>query len=345
MDVDTYISKYRSDWERLEAATRGGQAALSRLDGPGLDETIRLYLRVSGHLAEARSRIGDPQLVAYLTQIVGRAHTAIYGAGSRSLRQVAAALTTDYRAAVRRTAPFIWVSAALFIAVLVLAVAWVTTSPEARAGLLPPWAEEAIRRVGGQRADPGIGPGAVSTYIFLNNIRVAFLGFALGITLGIGTFYVLVLNALNVGILAGAFTAFGKAGPFWTLILPHGLLELTAIFIACGAGVRIGWALVAPGDRRRSTALAEEARGAVLVVAGVIPAFVLAGLIEGYVTGSALPSVVELGIGVVVWVAYVLFLLLPGLRGARRLSRAGRRRPALRPGPAAAGPPPSPPAG
>jgi uncharacterized membrane protein SpoIIM required for sporulation len=345
VDVDTYITKYRSDWERLEAATRGGQAALSRLDGPALDETIRLYLRVSGHLAEARSRIGDPALVAYLTQVVGRAHTAIYGARTRSLRQVAAALTTDYRDAVRRTAPFIWVSAALFVAVTVLALAWVTTSPEARAGLLPPYAEEAIRRAGGQRGDVGIGPGAVSTYIFLNNIRVAFLGFALGITLGIGTLYVLVFNALNIGILAGGFTAFGKAGPFWTLVLPHGLLELTAIFIACGAGLRMGWALVAPGDRRRTTALAEEARGAVVVVAGVVPAFILAGFIEGYVTGRGLPSAVELGIGAVVWVAYVAFLLWPALRDARRPSPGGRRRPPPRPGPGEAGRPPWPPAG
>jgi uncharacterized membrane protein SpoIIM required for sporulation len=311
VDVDTFIAKYRPDWERLERATRGGQGGLARLPGPELDETIRLYLRVSGHQAEARSRIRDPELVAYLTALVSRAHTAIYGARSRSVRQVLGHLTTGYREAVRRTAPFVWASAALFVTLLVLSMAWVATSPEARAGLLPPHAEEAIRSLGGQRGDFGIGPAAVSTLILVNNIQVAFLGFAFGITLGIGTVYVLVLNAVNIGVIAGAFTAFGRGGAFWALVLPHGLLELTAIFIACGAGLRMGWSLVAPGDRRRSVALAEEARGAVLAVAGVIPAFILAGLIEGYVSGSALPTVVELGLGVITWITYVAFLLWP----------------------------------
>ncbi len=317
MDVDTFIAKYRPEWERLETATKGGQSSLARLPGPDLDEVVRLYLRVSGQLAEAQARYGDPQLVAYLTAVVSRAHGAVYGTRSRSVAEIASTLTTRYREAVRRTAPFIWVSAALFTAVLLLSLLWIATSPEARAGILPPSAEEAIRNVAGERADFGIGPGALSTAILLNNIQVAFLGFALGITLGVGTLFVLVTNAVNVGIIAGAYHAFGQAGSFWALILPHGLLELTAVFIACGAGLRIGWALIAPGDRRRGAALAEEARGAVLVVVGVIPAFVLAGLLEGYLTGSAVPAPVQLAAGVIVWLAYLSFIAWPSGRIGR----------------------------
>jgi uncharacterized membrane protein SpoIIM required for sporulation len=315
VDVDTFIGKYRPDWDRLDRAVRGG---LSSAPGPQVDEVVRLYLRVSGHLAEAQTRYADRPLVDYLTALVSRSHMAIYGTRGRSVRQVAAALTTGYRQAVRETAPFIVISAAVFLAVLFLSMLWVAISPEARAGLLPPGAEDAIRRVGGSRADFGIGPGAVSTLILINNIQVAFLGFALGITLGIGTLFVLVFNAVNVGVIGGAFTAFGQAGPFWALILPHGLLELTAIFIACGAGLRMGWSIIDPGDRRRGQALAEAARQSVLVVAGVVPAFILAGFIEGYVSGRGLPTAVQLGIGIAVWAVYVAFLVLP----ARRQSRA-----------------------
>lgn len=318
MDVDTFIRRYRPDWTRLEDATRRGARSLS---GPDLDEAVRLYLRVSGHLAEAQARLPDPSVVAYLSSLVSRAHGTIYGTRSRSVAEVGRALTTRYREAIRESAPFILVAAALFLTVLVASLAWVANSPEARAGLLPPEAQEAIRRFGGRPADFGIGPGAVSTAILLNNIQVAVLAFGLGITAGVGTGWVLVHNAWFIGLLAGGFTAAGKAGPFWTLVLPHGLLELTAIFIAAGAGLRIGWALVDPGDRRRSRALAEAGVGAGVLVAGVVPAFVAAGLIEGYVTGSGLPAPAQLGIGVAAWAGYLTFLLAP----ARRRTPAHRR--------------------
>ena len=321
VDVDSFVGLYRDEWRRLETATAGGPSALRGRAGPDLDDTIRRYLRVSAHLAEARARYPDPQLIQYLTGIVARAHTAIYGTRARSFAEVVRELGPTYRKAVRSTAPFIWISTAIFLAVACLSLVWVATSPEARAGLLPPEAREAIRSFGGEPADFGIGPGAISTAILINNIQVAFLGFAFGITLGVGTLYVLVLNALNLGVLAGAFTAGGKAAPFWALILPHGLLELTAIFIACGAGLRIGWAIVEPGDRRRGRALAETAREAVIVVAGVIPAFIVAGFVEGYVSGSPLPAWAEVGIGVVLWIAYCAFLLVPGQRRPNALAR------------------------
>ncbi|HYZ11112.1 MAG TPA: stage II sporulation protein M [Actinomycetota bacterium] len=321
MDVDTFITKYRPDWDRLASLTGGGHAGLARRSGADVDAAVRLYLKVSGHLAEAQTRYADPQLVGYLTAVVARAQAAIYGTRSRSLAEVTAAMTTRYRAQVRRTAPFIWLCTGLFVSVLVLSLLWVATSPEARAGLLPPWAEDSIREVAGERADFGIGAGALSTAILLNNIQVAILGFAAGITFGVLTVLVLLFNALHIGIIAGAYHAFGEAGWFWSVVLPHGLLELTAIFIACGAGLRIGWALVAPGDRRRGAALAEEARGAVIVVAGVVPAFILAGFIEGFLSGSAVPAPVQLAVGGLVWLAYLVFLAWP----ARRPVTAGRR--------------------
>jgi uncharacterized membrane protein SpoIIM required for sporulation len=182
--------------------------------------------------------------------------------------------------------------------------------------LIPSEARDAIRRAGGSRPDVGIAPPALSTFILENNLLVAFLAFAFGITLGIGTVYVLTQNAVLLGALGGAFGAGGKAGAFWSLILPHGVLEIMAICIAAGAGLRMGWSLIDPGDRPRSVALADEARDAVLVVVGVIPAFVMAALIEGFLTGQTGVPPLEIGVGAAVAALYLLFLFRP---------RAGRR--------------------
>jgi uncharacterized membrane protein SpoIIM required for sporulation len=162
----------------------------------------------------------------------------------------------------------------------------------------------------------GVGPGdtgsaALSALIFQNNVQVAFLAFALGITFGVGTIWVITTNAVFIGLLAGGFQAAGQGWTFWALVLPHGFLELTAICIAGGAGLRVGWAMIDPGDRPRVTALGEEARDAVLLILGVIPAFAVAAVIEGFVTGRTGAAIVEVLIGAIVMIAYLAFLLFP----------------------------------
>jgi uncharacterized membrane protein SpoIIM required for sporulation len=147
-----------------------------------------------------------------------------------------------------------------------------------------------------------------STLVMFNNIRVSFVAFALGVLL-LPAVYVLYLNGENLGVQGGLFVYEGEAGHFFGLILPHGLLELTAIFIAAGAGLQMGWALVAPGDRTRGTALAEEGRRSVGLVLGTLLAFVVAGLIEGFVTPAPVPTLVRVAVGVAVEAAFLLWLL------------------------------------
>ena len=325
MDVDTFIGKYGPEWRRLEESCAGGARGLARRGGEEIAETVRLYLRASAHLAEAQTLYGDARLEAYLNSVVSRAHAALYGAEARSPRDLARAFGSRYREAVRRTLPFIVAAAALLVVVSAAMTIWVATSREAQAGVLPPFAREAIRNAAGsgERADIGIAPSSLSTVIMLNNIQVAFLAFALGIGLGIGTLWALIKNATLLGSLAGAYQAAGRAGTFWALVLPHGLLELTAICIAAGAGLRMGWSLVDPGDRPRSRALAEESRDAVLVVVGVVPAFVVAAMIEGFLTGRTGVPTLEVTVGIVVAVSYWLLVF------GRRRVRAQRRPSAL----------------
>ena len=157
----------------------------------------------------------------------------------------------------------------------------------------------------------GVAPASLSTFIFINNVRIALLSFAAGLALGIGSIYFVAQNGLLLGTLAGAYQAAGKAGIFWPLILPHGLLELTAICIASGAGLRMGWSLIEPGDRTRGQSLVAEARDAVFVMVGVVPAFGMAALIEGFITPSGINHALSITLGVVVAAAYVVVLFVP----------------------------------
>jgi len=323
VDVDSFIAKYRPEWDRLESAAAGGGRALSSMSGPQIEELVRLYLRASAHLTEARARFHDPGLEVYLNSLVSRAHAAVYSARPRTLRGFTRLFAVRYPEALRRTAPYVLVATAILVAVVLATWMWVATSREAQAGILPPGAREAIQRSGGRADDLG-PPAGLSTLILFNNVQVAFLAFALGITFCVGTIWIVARNALLLGVLAGAFQAVGNAGRFWSLILPHGILELMAICISAGAGLRMGWALIDPGDRTRGRALQEEAAESVVVVIGIIPAFVVAALIEGFITGTAVPDAVEIGIGIAASVGYLLWIMTSVRRGRRLATGAPR---------------------
>jgi uncharacterized membrane protein SpoIIM required for sporulation len=163
-----------------------------------------------------------------------------------------------------------------------------------------------------------------ASQVFTNNAQVGFLAFALGpLTLGAGTGAVIVFNAANLGVAAGLFAAAGEQPKFWGLILPHGLLELTAVFVAGGAGLRMGWTIVAPGDRRRTVALSEDGRRAFVVALGLVAVFAVAGIIEGFVTGAPIPTWLRVGIGVLAEVTFLSYAIILG-RNAAAAGYTGR---------------------
>ncbi len=161
-----------------------------------------------------------------------------------------------------------------------------------------------------------------ASHVTTNNIRVGFLAFAGGVLLCLPTALVLAYNGASVGAVAGLFAAVGENAKFYGLVLPHGLLELTAIVIAGGAGLRLGWTLIDPGERTRKTALAEEGRRAVVIVLGLMAVFSVAGIIEGFVTGSPLPPVARVGTGVAVELAFLAYAVVQG-RAAAALGLTG----------------------
>jgi uncharacterized membrane protein SpoIIM required for sporulation len=152
--------------------------------------------------------------------------------------------------------------------------------------------------------------------VWTNNAVVTALCLFLGVTV-VGVLFVLWENIVNVGVLGGAMLGAGKAGIFFGLILPHGLLELTAVFVSGGVGLRTGWAWIAPGARPRSQALAEAGRAAVVVAFGLVGVLAVSGAIEAFVTPSGLPTAARIGIGVLAEAAFLTYVLVLGRRGTR----------------------------
>ncbi|HEU5002643.1 MAG TPA: stage II sporulation protein M [Actinomycetota bacterium] len=307
MDIDSFIQHYRPEWDRLEQACAKGRAGLSRLSGPEIDDVVRLYLRASAQLAEVRTRHRDPRLEAYLNRLVTTAHNALYGSRVTSVRDALRLLGVRYQEAARRTLPYIVVCAVITVVLAAATQLWVAGSRSVRAGILPGVSRQALQH-GHHAVNLGAPAPDISGFIFVHNVQVAVLSFIVGIALCGVTLYLVALQAVNLGTLSGTFQALGYSGRFWSLILPHGLLELSAICIAAGAGLRMGWAIIAPGDRTRADALTAEALDAVLVVLGVVPAFALAALIEGFVTPSGINPAISITLGVVVATGYLTLL-------------------------------------
>ena len=318
MDIDGFIRTHSADWQRLrELLDRAGRNP-KRLSSEELEELAAVYQRVSTHLSIARTSLHDRALVAELSQLVARASALLYGTRGASWKAFARFVTETFPAAVWHTKAFhIWATL-LFLIPGALVALWLGNSPAALEATAPPAVREAY--VTEDFADYyTANPSAqFATEVTVNNIQVSILAFAGGGLFALPTVFVLAFNGLNVGVALGMFIAAGEQARFWGLILPHGLLELTAVFLAGGAGLRVGWTLIDPGDRRRSAALREEGRRTVALLAGLVAVFAAAGLIEGFVTGAPLSTPIRVGIGVTAQVVFMTYVIVLGRRAAAR---------------------------
>jgi len=252
---------------------------------------LDLYQRTSAHLSQLRSATPDPALDARLSRLLADASSALYGQREGGFRAFFAFFSET------------------FVGI------WTATSDSAQDSI-PPALAEAYVNEDFEAYYSSEAAAEFATTVFINNIWVSFLAFASGILLCVGTAWVLINNGILIGTAGGLFAASGELPKFFGLILPHGFLELTAIIIAGGAGLVLGWTVISPGDRTRGDALAEEGRRSVVVVIGLVLVFFAAALIEGFVTGSPLSTLTRVGIGFAVWLAFTLYVVVFGRRAA-----------------------------
>ncbi len=318
MDIDRFIATNRPAWQRLEQLSRRAGRDPRRLDADELDELVRLYQRVSSHLSTARTYLRDPALTAELTRLTAHAGAVVYGSRPRTVRAAVRFVTDTFPAALWHARAFVVIAALLFSVPAAALAVWLAGSPAALDVAVPPTLREAYVEEDFAAYYSSSPSAQFTSQVSTNNIRVGILAFAAGILLCLPTAALLAFNGLNLGVAAGLFAAVGQQPRFWGLILPHGLLELTAVFIAGGAGLRLGWTLVDPGDRARGQALIDEGRRAVVLVIGLVVVFCIAGLIEGFVTGSPLPTWVRVGIGAVTETVFVAYVVVRGRAAAAR---------------------------
>jgi uncharacterized membrane protein SpoIIM required for sporulation len=300
MNVDAFVADRSPVWNRLEQLVGQSRRSPERLGPDGVRELGLRYRETVADLAFARRRFSGDPIVARIERLVTEARHLVYDSEPRrgALR---AFVSHGYWRRIRERPVPLLVAVLFLFAPALLAGTWAWRDPGAASGLVP----SQYQRVTEPRpsgTDLGVSvsdEAALASQIFTNNITVTMLAFGGGLLLGLGTLLVLVQNGVLLGAVAGLSIGAGNGRPFFSLVTAHGVLELSCICVAAAAGLRIGWAIVEPGYRRRGDALRTETRAAVEMLLGTAPWLVVAGLVEGFVTpaGLALPIVVTIGLG------------------------------------------------
>jgi uncharacterized membrane protein SpoIIM required for sporulation len=263
-----------------------------------------------------RSSTPDPALLARLSTLVARARSAVTGSSAPAWRDLARFFVVTYPAALYRSMRW-WVAVGVAFALVGLVVGvWVAGDPQVQATIAAP---DEIRALVQHRFEDyysSAPAGSFAAKVATNNAWVAGLALALGVFL-LPVVWLLWQNALNVGIAGGLMAANDRLGLFFGLILPHGLLELTCVFVASGAGLRLGWSWIDPGARTRSRALREEGQAAGALALGLAATLMVSGVVEAFVTPSPLPTWARIGIGAALWLAFLTYAVVLGGRAVR----------------------------
>jgi uncharacterized membrane protein SpoIIM required for sporulation len=263
-----------------------------------------------------RSAGHDPVLVAALSTRVARARAAVTGASTPGWSVLRRFALVSFPAMAYR-ARWWWLgTAAASLALALILGWWVARSPQAQAAIAPPGQ---VAKLVHQQFQGYYSQYAASSFaadVWTHNVWVAAESLISGILLGLPTLYVLLSNAANVGAIGGLMIAHGRGVLFFALILPHGMLELSAVFLAAATGLRLGWTIIDPGPRPRARALAEEGRASVTIALGLIVVLLVSGFIEAFVTPSPLATWARIGIGALAEAAFLTYVIVLGRRAA-----------------------------
>ena len=317
MDVDAFVAAHQAEWDRLDRLV----ARRRRLTGDEVDELITAYQRTATHLSELRSAGHDPALAARLSTRVARARAAVTGAHSPQWRSVGRFALVSFPAMAWR-ARWWWLATTVGSLLVALLLGWwIARSPAVQASIVTPAQARQLVNHEFRGYYSQYAATSFAAEVWTHNALLAAVALIFGILLGIPTLLALLDNSVNIGAVGGVMFAHGRGVEFFALILPHGMLELSAVFLAAAAGLRLGWRVIDPGPLPRSRALAEEGRGTVTIAIGVAVALLVSGVIEAFVTPSPLPTWARIVIGVSAEAVFLGYVIILGRRAeAARLS-------------------------
>lgn len=306
MESLAFAKAHQAQWERLDELT-----ARLRLTGPEADEFVRLYQASAAHLATIRTQAPDADLILTLSATVGAARARLTEIRGANLRSLGHALTSTLPHAFYRIRWWAHAVTIAAVAIAAIVIVYFRMYPNEifQLGpyeLLRSYADESFAAY--YREYSGTQFGAM---VWTNNAWIALQAVGGGIT-GVFPVYVLATNAVSVGQAGAILDYFGLLPIFFQLILPHGLLELTAIFVAGGAGLKLFWTMLVPGGRPRLQALAVEGKQAMFVGFGLVGVLFISALLEGFVTPSYLHWGVKVAIGAGVLAAFWIWVYVFG---------------------------------
>jgi uncharacterized membrane protein SpoIIM required for sporulation len=312
IDIDAYVAAHAREWARLEELLR-----TPHRDGATSDELVDRYQQVATHLSVVRTSAPDAQLVAYLSSLLGRARVAMLGTRVTRWQALGRFFSEQFPAALYRLRW--WWLGCLAGNVVVTAVMmwWLLDHPEVEQSLLPPAEVDQLVNSDFESYYSENAATSFGTRVWINNSWVSALCIALGI-LGVPVLYLLFQNIANLAIIGSIMTRHDRAELFWGLILPHGLLELTAVFVAGGVGLRLFWSWIEPGQLSRGASIAQAGRTATTVALGLVAVLLVSGVIEAGVTPSPLPTWARVGIGIAAEAAFLTYVFVVGRHAAAR---------------------------
>jgi uncharacterized membrane protein SpoIIM required for sporulation len=324
---NAFASRRQNDWTRLEQLVHivamKGYRGLSRADIVSIPP---LYSNACADLASAQAARYSAPLVDYLQSLTATGHTVLYGAPARDGRagsrtdSLKAALEAFPRAVRKRRRSMI-LSAVLFLGPFLIGALVAFRDPDFAFRIVPestlrPLTEAYAKGFDGGRA---AGEGALMAGFYVNNnVGIALRCFAMGIFGGLGSAFYLVDNGLSIGAVLGYVSSQGAGANILTFIVGHGSLELTAIVLAGGAGLSLGWSIVSPGDRTRAASLQSAGRDVAVIAFGAAVMLLMAAGIEAFWSGSSVPSSVKRAVGAALWTIVLGYLLLVGRRKSSR---------------------------
>jgi uncharacterized membrane protein SpoIIM required for sporulation len=308
-----WIEKRQPHWTRLDALVKACDArGVSALPHGELQELALLYRQAAADLSTARDDPASRQLARQLNQLLTRAHNLLYAGRRGDTRQPLAFLTRTFPRTFRATSGYTLAAVLMFAAGAAVGLIMAIADPGFERFLLGgPMMDTIERREMWTHGILAVKPLA-ATQITTNNLSVSFIATASGMLAGLGTLYIIVFNGLLIGVVGGACFRAGMSVPLWSFVAPHGALELPAIFIAGGAGLILGHAILVPGDLSRRDAIAEAGALAVRLFLGVVPMLLIAGAIEGFISPTPIPPAVKFVIGASIFALLAVYLAMAG---------------------------------
>jgi uncharacterized membrane protein SpoIIM required for sporulation len=310
--IDRFIEDRRARWARLGQLVSTARGRVARLSADDVIELGRLYRVATSDLAIARRDFGRDVATERLNDLVAAAHALVYSEAPTSGRRLSRFLLRELPATVRANLPWTGAAFAIFLVFALVLYAVGLLLPDVAANALP---EETRQQLAERQLWTDIPEGfrpIAGPLIIVNNVRVAIVLFAGGLTAGALTIYGLATNGAMLGTIFAVVQGYGLAGGLLAFIAGHGVLELSAIFLSGGAGLRLAWAILRPGERSRRDALRLGSAQASRVMLLVIPVLGVAGLIEGFLSPSGASDAVKAGVGVVTGAMLWGYVLLAG---------------------------------